>query len=57
MKKRLIRRFGSTVVFVLSNKVFDYLSNKDSMLEDQLMKKLVSENQIKTFKHHGFGNV
>ena len=40
--------------FVLSNKVFDYLSNKDSMLEDQLMKKLVSENQIKTFKHHGF---
>ena len=40
--------------FVFSNKVFDYLSNKDSMLEDQLMTKLVSENQIKTFKHYGF---
>ena len=40
--------------FVFDKKVFNILTNKNSMLEDKLMSNLVRKNQINAFKHYGF---
>lgn len=40
--------------FVFTNKIFNYLSKKQTMLERQPIKKLVKNNQLCAFKHFGF---
>ena len=40
--------------FVFSNKIFKYLSKKQTMLEREPIKKLVKNNQLCAFKHFGF---
>jgi glucose-1-phosphate cytidylyltransferase len=41
--------------FVFNKKVFDYLNDSDDLvLEQQPMKKLVSDDQLVVFKHDGF---
>lgn len=40
--------------FVFNNKIFNYLSKKQTMLEREPIKKLVKNNQLCAFKHFGF---
>ena len=40
--------------FVFNNKIFKYLSKKQTMLEREPIKKLVKNNQLCAFKHFGF---
>lgn len=40
--------------FVLSSKVFSYIKNNDTMWEKAPLEKLVQEEQLEAFIHHGF---
>ena len=45
------------VVFLfLSPKTIDYISDDHSIWEQDPMKKLAKDGELKTFKHHGFGS-
>lgn len=40
--------------FIFNKKIFDYLPKSQCMLEREPMNKLVSDNQLISYKHHGF---
>ena len=40
--------------FVFSNKIFNYLSSLNEMLERKPMEKLFKKKELMAFKHHGF---
>ena len=40
--------------FVFNKKIFNYLSNDQTILEQEPMTKLVKDNQIAAYKHEGF---
>lgn len=40
--------------FIFNKKIFDYLPKSQCMLEREPMSKLVSDNQLISYKHHGF---
>ena len=40
--------------FVFNKKIFNYLPNKQSMLEREPINRLTNENQLSAFKHYGF---
>lgn len=40
--------------FVLSNKVFDYITDSSTMWEQEPLQKLADEGELSCFKHHGF---
>ncbi len=40
--------------FVLSPKIFDYIDNDQTIWEQEPMKNLAKDNQLKAFKHKGF---
>lgn len=40
--------------FVFNKKVFDFIENDQSSLEQDLLKKLAEVNELMAFKHHGF---
>ena len=40
--------------FIFNKKIFDYLQDDKTILEQGPMKKLVKDNQLSAFKHKGF---
>jgi glucose-1-phosphate cytidylyltransferase len=40
--------------FVLNNKIFDYLSDDQTVLEDYPLRRLTSERELMAFKHSDF---
>ena len=53
-KKRNKDQWINGGFFVFSGKIFKFLSNKNSMLEDELMSILVKKKELRAFKFKGF---
>ena len=40
--------------FVFNQRIFDYLNDDTTILEQEPLQKLAAENELQAFKHHGF---
>tara|TARA_B100001123_G_scaffold352801_1_gene404488 strand:- start:619 stop:1272 length:654 start_codon:yes stop_codon:yes gene_type:complete len=53
-KQKDITKYINGGFFVFNYKIFNYLRNSNTILEEDVLTKLSSINQLQAFKHHGF---
>ena len=53
-KQKDKRKYINGGFFVFNYKIFDYLKNSQTILEEDVLTKLSSKKQLQAYKHHGF---